>query len=298
MNVLVLGAGAIGSLFAARLSTAHDVTVLVRPAHADAINRDGLRLMGLDAGVYRVRAVTTLQEIPPRALVLITTKVNDNQTIAEAIAPLVHDDTMIVCVQNGLDGERIVRDAVPRGAVLRAITQLGAIFREPGVADFKIQGETAIERGDRSADIATLFTACGLPGRVSDDIRVEIWRKLIVNCVINPITSILQSEVGTIADASLDPIKQLVIDECLAVSRADGVTLSIDFLDFLTRAYGPSHNIASMQQDLRKGKTTEIDFMNGAVVAMGRRYGIACPVNAALTSLVKTMEGSGRFVVP
>jgi 2-dehydropantoate 2-reductase len=299
MNIIVLGAGAIGSLYAAKLSEKHEVTVLARQPHAEAINRRGLRLMGLETGVYRVEAVTAIASIPAQSLMLLTSKVNDNRAIAASIAPMVRDDTTIVCVQNGLGGESVVRENVGnRGVVLRAITQAGAIFREPGVVDYRVAGYTLLEQSARSPEIASLLTACGLDGRVSEDIKVDVWRKLIFNCVINPITSIIGAEVGAIADRRLDPVKRLVIDECLAVARADGVTFDTDFLETIGRVFGPSHNIASMQQDLRRGKATEIDFMNGAVVGVGRRAGIDCPVNAALVAIVKAMEARGRFVVP
>ena len=299
MNIIVLGAGAIGSLYAAKMSERHEVTVLARQPHAEAINRRGLRLMGLETGVYRVEAVTAIASIPADSLMLLTSKVNDNRTIAAAIAPMVRDDTTIVCVQNGLGGEDVVRETVGnRGLVLRAITQAGAVFREPGVVDYRVAGYTLLEQSARSPEIASLLTACGLDGRVSEDIKVDVWRKLIFNCVINPITSIIGAEVGAIADRRLDPVKRLVIDECLAVARADGVTFDTDFLEAIARVFGPSHNVASMQQDLRRGKATEIDFMNGAVVGLGRRVGIDCPVNAALVAIVKAMEARGRFVVP
>jgi 2-dehydropantoate 2-reductase len=299
MNIIVLGAGAIGSLYAAKLSERHEVTVLARQPHVEAINRRGLRLMGLETGVYRVEAVTAIASIPAQSLMLLTSKVNDNRAIAASIAPMVRDDTTIVCVQNGLGGESVVRENVGnRGVVLRAITQAGAIFREPGVVDYRVAGYTLLEQSARSPEIASLLTACGLDGRVSEDIKVDVWRKLIFNCVINPITSIIGAEVGAIADRRLDPVKRLIIDECLAVARADGVTFDTDFLETIRRVFGPSHNIASMQQDLRRGKATEIDFMNGAVVGLGRRAGIDCPVNAALVAIVKAMEARGRFVVP
>lgn len=291
MNIVVFGAGAIGSLYAARLSGAHEVTMIARPAHVDAIRRDGLRVVGREERVCRVAAATELAAVPPATLVLLTTKVNDNAEAGAALARAVRDDTVVLCVQNGLHGERIVRGALGgRCVVLRAITQFGAIFHEPGVVDLKVTGYTLLERHDRSAELAQLLTASGLDGRVSDDINVEIWRKLIFNCVINPITSVLGTEVGGIADARLDPLKQLVIDECLAVARADGVRLDVDFQQALRDLFGPSRNIASMRQDLMKKKRTEIDHMNGAVVGLGRRFGIDCPVNAALVAIIKAME--------
>jgi 2-dehydropantoate 2-reductase len=291
MNILVVGAGAIGSLYAAKLAGRHDVTLVARPAHVEAIARGGLAIAGHEAFVCRVRAAAAIPAIAADTLVLLTTKVNDNQTAAAAIAPLVRADTVILCVQNGLGGEEVVKAAVGgRCDVLRAITQFGAIFREPGVIDFKVAGYTLVEAGRHSQRVADVLTGSGLEGRVSDDIRREVWWKLIFNCVINPITAIAGIDVGSIADPRLDRLKRLVIDECLAVAAADGVRFDIDFMQTLVDVFGPSRNIASMRQDLARGKATEIDFMNGAVAALGRRLGIDCPVNAALTAIIKAME--------
>ena len=294
MNIVVFGAGAIGSVYAAKLSAHHPVTVIARPGHAEAIARDGLRVVGRESFTCRVRAATDIGEVPGDTLLLLTTKVNDNRSAAAALAGVVREDTIILCVQNGLGGETVVKEAIGgRCLVLRAITQFGAIFREPGVVDFKVAGYTLIEAGARSQAVADLLTASGLDGRVSPAINTEIWRKLIFNCVINPITSIVGSEVGGIAAARLDPLKRLVIDECLRVAAADGVSFEEDFVRSIAEVFGASRNVASMRQDLIKGKPTEIDFMNGAVVALGQRHGIDCPVNAALVAIVKAMERSG-----
>jgi 2-dehydropantoate 2-reductase len=291
MNVIVLGAGAIGSLYAAKLASCADVTLVARQPHVDAIRACGLKLIGREESTIAVRAVAAVDAIPPRTLIVLTTKVNDSAAAVRAIAPRLRDDTVIVCVQNGLHSEAVVKAIVgPATIVLRAITQFGAIFKEPGVVDYKVSGYTLIEQSPVSGPIADLLTAAGLDGRVSGDIKVEVWRKLIYNCVINPITSIIGSDVGSIADARLDSLKRLVVDECLAVARADGVSFDIDFLRTIAEVFGSSRNIASMRQDLLKGKPTEIDFMNGAVVDLGKRYGIACPVNAALTAIIKAME--------
>jgi len=289
--VIVLGAGAIGSLYAAKLSARYPVTVVGRRDHVDAIRRDGLRLVGRETLTARVDAVTELTAIAPRTIVLLATKVNASEAAVGAIAGLVRDDTVIVCLQNGLHSEDIARRAAGgRGLVLRAITQFGAIHQSPGVINFTASGYTLIERSPRSDAIAAMLTSCDLDGRVSPDIRTEVWRKLIFNCVINPITSITGSDVGGIADARLDPLKQLVIDECLAVARSEGVDFRVDFLATIAEVFGSSRNIASMRQDVMRGKPTEIDHMNGAVVELGRRAGIACPVNAALVAIIKAMD--------
>jgi 2-dehydropantoate 2-reductase len=300
VTIVVLGGGAIGSLYAAKLAARHDVTLVARAAHVDAIARDGLRVTGREDFTCRLRAVASLEAIAPDTLVLLTTKVNDNRRAAEAIAPHVRADTIILCVQNGLGGEDVVRAALGgRGEVLRAVTHFGAIFREPGVIDYKVAGYTLVEAGPRSDRVAAVLSGSGLDGRVSPDIKADVWRKLIFNCVINPITAMTGLEVGSIADPRLDPLKRLVVDECLAVARADGVVFDTDFIQAIAEIFGPSRNIASMRQDLARGRPTEIDFMNGAVVSLGRRLGIDCPVNAALTAIIKAMERATaqRFVV-
>jgi 2-dehydropantoate 2-reductase len=293
-RVIVVGAGAIGSLYAAKLSSHADVMVVARRAHADAINRGGLKVVGVESFNARISATTAVERIAPGTLILLTTKVNDNRAAVDPLVEHLRDETTILCLQNGYGGEQIVRDAIggrkPNVVVLRAITQFGAIFQEPGVVDYKVAGHTLIEGHPRSAAIAALFTACGLKATVTEAIAAQVWWKLIFNCVINPITSITGTEVGGIADPRLDPLKQRVVDECLAVARAEGVTFAIDFMQTITEVFGTSRNIASMRQDLLKRKPTEIEHMNGAVVRLGARHGIACPVNEALVAMIKALE--------
>jgi len=290
-SIVVLGAGAIGSVYAAKLSAHHPVTVVARPEHVQAIRSNGLRLIGRETTTVRVNAVTRLDALAANTVVLLTTKVNASEAALAPIAELVRDDTVIVCVQNGLDSEGIARRAVRnRCPVLRAITQFGAILQGPGLINFTASGYTLLEDGPFSAGIAAMLTTAGLDGRISPDIKTEIWRKLIFNCVINPITAITGTEVGGIADPRLDPLKRLVIDECLEVARSEGVSFEIDFLPTIADVFGASRTIASMRQDLMRGRPTEIDHMNGAVAALGRRKGIDCPVNSALTAIIKAMD--------
>ena len=98
---------------------------------------------------------------------------------------------------------------------------------------------------------------------------------------------------GALPSQLLRPLKQLIVDECRAVAARDGVDLAADFVDQIDRVYAPSKNLSSMQQDVVKGRRTEIDFLNGAVVALGAQYGVECPVNQALTMIIKAMERAG-----
>ena len=317
MRIIIIGAGAIGSVYGAKLSSRHDVTLVGGAAHVEAIQRDGLQCQGLLSGTLHLPAVTRLQAIEPGTLILLTTKVNNNLAAVEPIVPLLPPpgsaSVTIVCVQNGLYSEDLVKNLVrDRAMVLRAITQVGGVLVRPGVVDHTVAGHTLLEQHAQSPAIAAVLTAAGLDGRVIPDIKKEMWRKVIFNCVINPTTSLLGCEVGGIVDPQLNGLKRQIIDECLAVARADGVTFEDlsaearsakvdlsaearsakveDFVALIDRVFAGARTIASMRQDLMKGRHTEIDHMNGAVVRLGQKHGLACPVNAALTTMIQYLE--------
>jgi len=292
MRIVVLGAGAIGTLYAAKLAAGNAVTLLVRhQEQADAICRKGVEITGLEQTNVRIEAATGLDRIEPDTLIVLTTKVYDNAAAVAPIVGLLRPDTVILCLQNGLHGERLVRDVVgDRCVVLRGITEFGVIFVGPGMVTLRAYGPTTIEAGPKSRELADMFTRCQLRGRVSADIKHDVWRKLVVNCVINPLTAMTGMEVGWTADARLDPLKRRIVAECLAVAAHDGVAFDGDFTRMLNDTYGPSRNLSSMYQDLTNGKRTEIDHMNGAVVELGRQYGVQCPINAGLVAIIKAME--------
>lgn len=303
MHIVILGAGAIGSVYGAKLAKHHHVTLVGGAAHVDAIRRDGLVLQGLLDETLRLPAVTHLTHIEPDTLILLTTKVNNNVAAVEPIVPLLRDGVTIVCVQNGLYSEELVKELVKdRAPVLRAITQVGGVLVRPGIVDHTVAGYTLLEQHAQSPAIAAILTAAGLDGRIIPDIKKEMWRKVIFNCVINPTTSLLGCEVGGIVDPQLAGLKRQIIDECLAVARADGVEFADvaadgnhakadDFVALIDRVFAGARTIASMRQDLMKGRQTEIDHMNGAVARRGSQLGLPCPVNQAMTTMIKYLEG-------
>lgn len=291
MNILILGAGAIGSVYGAKLSKFHDVTLIGGAAHVEAIERDGLIMLGHPNDTLRLPAFTLAPSIAPGTLILLTAKVNNNVACVRPIVDMLPDGVTIVCVQNGLYSEDLVKDLVgERALVLRAITQVGGVLVKPGVVDNTVAGYTLLESHHRSPAIAAILTEAGLDGRIIPDIKKEMWRKAIFNCVINPTTALLRSEVGSIANPQLNALKRQIIGECVAVAKADGVTFDEDFVALIDRVFAGARTIASMQQDLIKGRKTEIDHMNGAVVDLGEKYGIACPVNAAMTTMIRYLE--------
>ena len=290
MNIIVLGSGAIGSLYGAKLSKLNDVTLVARQKHINKINNDGLKIVGIEENVYKLKATAKIENIENNTLILLTTKVHDNKKAIDPIKDLIKKDTIILCMQNGLYSENIVKDIVgDRCLVLRGITNVGATFLEPGKVQFSNLSSTKIENSDISEELAENFDKCGLKCSVSENIKQDIWKKLILNCVLNPVSAILRVENGKIADERLNTLKKSIVDECLKVAEKDDVRFDIDFVKIINDAIKDSRNLSSMHQDVLKGKKTEIDYLNGAVVELGKKYGIKCPVNEALVVIVKGM---------
>ena len=295
MQIIVLGAGAIGSLYGAKLAVGNDVTLIGRTDHVRAIEENGLRIEGIETITVRIHAVTHLSKLQPDTLILLTTKVPATTAALEPIAPIIRDDTTIVALQNGLDSAEIARNLLgSRAVVLRGISQFGAIFERAGAIRYMVKGYTLLEKHERSARIAAILNEAGLDCRIVANIQTEVWRKLVFNCVVNPVTTIIGSEVGEIVDPRLDRLKQLIIEECVAVAAAEGVALEMDFMREINAAYADSPNLVSMRQDLLRGRKTEIDYLNGAVAKLGAKRGIECPVNRALADIIKGMEATSQ----
>lgn len=295
MQIIVLGAGAIGSLYGAKLAEENNVTLVGRAEHVRSIQEKGLEIEGLESRIVRVRAVTRLEHVEPATLILLTTKVPATASALEPIAGLIRDDTTLVVLQNGLNAQEIARQILPAHAViLRGITQFGAIFEDPGKIRYMASGYTILEDHARSAFVASVFNKAGLDCRIARDINAEVWRKLVFNCVVNPITTIIGGKVGDIADPELNQLKQRVIDECIAVAAAEHVRLGNELLREINATYAGSNNIVSMQQDILRGAETEIDYLNGAIVTLGHKHGLECAVNDGLTQIIKGMEALAR----
>lgn len=291
MNIIVLGAGAIGSFYGAKLSKLNKVILIAKKEHADRINKNGLRMTGLEEGVFRIKADTEIREIKESTLILLTTKAHDSGKAINNIKNKLRKDTIIICLQNGLYSEDIAKKiAGKKCMVLRAITNFGAIFLEPGAVGYKSRSYTSIEESPKSKEIADNFSRCGLNAYESKNIKYDMWKKVVFNCIVNPVTAILGIKNGGIADEKLNSLKKLIADECAEVAEKDGIKFDFDFVEATNREFRGSQNVSSMRQDLLKGKKTEIDYLNGAVAALGKKYGIKCPVNNSLVEIIKSME--------
>jgi len=241
--------------------------------------------------IYKIKATTKIDKIDNNTLIILTTKITNSKKAVEPIKSLIKKDTIILCLQNGLNSEDIVKEIIgDKCLVLRGITAVGATFLESGTVEFNNLSYTKIEKSSVSQDLADNFNKCGLKATVSENLKEDVWKKLIINCVLNPTSAILRVDNNGIADEKLNPLKNVIVNECLKVAEKEGVKFDFDFVDTINNAIKGSRNLSSMHQDLIKGKKTEIDYLNGVVVKLGKKYGIKCPVNEGLVMIIKTLE--------
>jgi 2-dehydropantoate 2-reductase len=291
-KIFILGAGAIGSCYGALLSRKTDLTLIGTQAHVDAVKAHGLVIKGDVEGRFPVEIETHISEIPPNSLIIMTTKAQDAAEAAANLKPLLKSDTVLLALQNGLKIKELIQRAVGgKCEVVRGLVLMAAESLEPGKITFW-NGPTIIERTKNGEKIKALFEKSGLKARVTADIEKEEWNKLVVNSVINPLTTILKVRNNEIGATSLKEIRHGIIDECSLVAGAEGIHLEQGLEAEVDRKIGGYTNYSSMYQDIAKGKKTEIAFLNGKIVELGRKHGIRTPMNETLLGLIKFMEES------
>lgn len=289
-RVFVLGAGAIGSVYGAFLSEKTDVSLVGNKAHVEAINAKGLTIVGDTKKILFPIATTEIKSIPEKALILLTTKAYDSAEAIRRIRNLLKKDTVILVLQNGIGNEEIVRQLVAKkGTVLRGLTTMAAEFLKPERIKFW-RGETILESHDDSRKIVTTFNQCGLKSRLSDNINRDVWNKLVVNCVVNPLTAIFHVRNCKILRESLRNVRYSIVRECVKVAEAEGVVLPQHLAGRIDKQLAHYANFSSMCQDLARGNRTEIDFLNGKIVQLGKKHLIQTPVNETLVSFIKFLE--------
>lgn len=291
-KIIVLGAGAIGSFYGSALSRETDVLLLGRQEHVDAINAHGLEVSGAVEGTFCMEASTELDDIPRGSLIMLTTKAYDIERGIGSISGLLKPGSKILVLQNGLGNEELVRSLVGKDVeVVRGLASSGVEFLKPGRIGVKLVGETVLPNMETGRRIGRLLDSCGLEVRLSDGMAVEIWRKMTMNCVINPLTALLRVPNNEIAVERLRGVRGGIVDECVRVAEREGVALNGDLEAEIARAAASYSNISSMFQDVTRGRRTEIEFLNGRISELGREHGIPTPYNDVLATFVRFIEG-------
>ena len=290
-RAVVLGAGAVGSFLGARLSRVVPTVLVARAEHVAAINDHGLRLSGELDETVRLDAATGMPECEPSALVIVAVKTRSIPSAAEALASGTGENGPVLCVLNGLDPDAALRrELASRGRadirVLRALTSAGCNLVRPGEVEYW-GGGLAFPDTPGAREVAAIFEEAGVPVTRERDFAAEVWKKLAVNCVANPLSAILHVRNRGVTSPELGEVRRAVVGEVAACARDAGVELPGDFASRIDSALAGSNNRNSMLQDIERGNPTEIDELNGRIAEMARSGGRDAPVCLTLARLVE-----------
>lgn len=293
MKIAVVGAGAVGCYYGGLLAQAgHHVVLIGRAVHVEAIRAHGL-VLERDTGKEYIRldASTEADAVKGAGLVLVCVKSMDTKAVADQIAPYLASETQILSLQNGVGNAGVLADQLGRNVIASAV-YVGTAMAGPGHVRHHGQGALVIGSGAESKALAALLTDAAIPTTIADDIVAVLWSKLIINCAYNAFSAITDQPYGRIiAQAQARQLIANIVAECEAVAAAGGVQLPVGLFDkALAVGESMAGQFSSTSQDLRRGRPTEIDELNGYVVRLGAAHGIPTPVNQALLALVKVME--------
>lgn len=306
IRVAVLGAGAVGCYFGGMLARAgHEVTLIGRALHVDAIRKDGLHFEGL-AFDEHIRLAASTDPAAARAaqLLLFCVKSTDTDAAAAQVAPWLDADSVVLSLQNGVDNIERIQAAVSQ-PVIPAVVYVATEMAGPGHLRHHGRGDLVIGAPVKPVpapveqalqNVQRWFSQAGVAVEISANVLGELWTKLVVNCAYNAISAITQLPYGAaISGGGVREVMRDVVSEALAIAAARGVQLPEDLLARVYRiAEAMPKQYSSTAQDLARGRATEIDHLNGYLVRQGDALGLPVPANRALHALVKLIESKPR----
>jgi len=302
MRICIIGCGAVGSIFAAHLARLEGVEVWaydVNREHVDAIKRDGLRISGAAEFTASLNAASDPAQIPRCDYGIVATKAIHTRRAIEQAARIFDGRSAVCSVQNGVGNEEIIAEHVK--CVIRGTTFPAGHIISAGHVGYDIKGDTWIGPFEPShtpmemvEELAGTLTRSGMHTMALPDARGAQWTKLIFNAATNPVGALTRLDHG--AATRFEPTSELfkaLIEEGKCVARALGIELHGDPWELVMKgANAPGRHKSSMLQDVEAGRTTEVDFMNGAIVQWGEKTGVPTPLNRVMWALVKGLEHS------
>lgn len=299
LQLLIVGAGAMGGLFAARLKRSGAEVALLEKAHAvvEGINAHGLLVEGVSGKIHEKVAAYVDRSPGCPDLVVLCVKSYDTKQAGEALLPWIPPHARLLTLQNGVGNIEILQQIFGTERVLGGVTAEGATVLGPGKIRHAGQGETVVAGGKASADIVAVFEKAGFNARAVDDIHPFLWGKLIINTGINALAAVTRLKNGRLPELKgTRDILEAAVREAVMIVKAKNIRLP--YADPVSRVVevcrATAGNVASMLQDVLNKKKTEIDAINGAVVREGAALGISTPVNSTLTCLVQALQETYR----
>jgi 2-dehydropantoate 2-reductase len=300
MKTVILGAGAMGSLFGGLLALSGEDICLVSPQkdHIDMILANGLTIE--ERGkilTTRVKATMDANSVGKADLVLFFVKTYQTEKAVSNALPLEKEDTIFLTLQNGLNNEEVICRRVDQKKVMVGVTNQGATLLGPGHVRHAGWGETYIgelkgKETERGSQIAGMFQKAGIETHVSSQIYELIWAKLLVNVGINALTALTGLKNGQLLDHP-ETLRMMysLVSEAAEVAKKKGIRIEGNPVQkVISVAEATRENRSSMGQDFDYKRKTEIDAINGAIVKEAKNLGISVPYNQMITDLIKVIE--------
>jgi len=291
MDILVMGAGAVGGYFGTRLAQAgHGVAFVARGAQLDALRSGGLRLQSTlgNAHLSPVEVVADPADVPPADLVLFTVKAQDGEDAARRLAPAVGAETRVLTLQNGVEGVPLLERHFGKERTWGGVAYIEAFVTAPGEIRHKspfariVFGTLAAEDA-RAREALDAFRGAGIDATLDPHPLQAVWRKWIMICAFSGVTALTRRPIGEIV--ARDETRELLrraVAEVADLAAASGVGLPPDVVDatmsLMSESFQPSMT-SSLAQDLAAGRRLELEALNGAASRLGRQLGVATPVN-------------------
>ena len=305
-HILVVGAGAIGGLYAAYLAKVAEVAALdTNQAHIEAIRRHGLALTGRTESVTKLAAFAHAAEMGKRSFdaVIFLVKSQATEAAFRSIHPVLEGRPVLVTFQNGMGNEDLLMGITDLD-VAHGVSFEAARYEGPGRVHHLVHGEDswlgpARGKVESVAWLGELMTRSGLPTRVVADPRGAIWGKFIFNSVMNPIGAIVLAE--NAARYDVPEMRALIDDmaaECIRVAEAQGIKLEFDpmyLVKKIREGKAPlTRHAGSMAQDIEAGRETELEAMTGYIVRKAKELGVPVPVTEAVYRMAKGVEYAAK----
>ena len=301
-EVLIMGTGAMGCLFAAQLARVADVTILgTWEEGLTALEEHGVRLVDIHdrEEPFTVRVARSSEQCSGARLAIVLVKSWQTRRAAGQLAHCLHPQGMALTLQNGLGNREILEDVLGLERVGFGVTTTGATMLEPGRVRAGGSGPIYFRPQPSMEPLEALLKRAGFVLDPVDDVQGLLWGKLVINAGINPLTALLEVPNGVLLESnSLQEMMVGAAEETAAVAAALDVRLPFDSpaAQVIEVARSTGENTSSMLQDIRRGAPTEIDAISGAIVREGEAAGIPTPINRVLWNLVhgKVMLSQGR----
>lgn len=297
-RILLVGTGALATLFAARLSEAgHAVAMLGGwQKGIDELNRNGARLQTANGAIqnFPVFATNDPQAVSGAKYALVLVKTWQTERAAQQLQTALAPDGCAVTLQNGIGNKETLQTALGAARVALGITTTGATLLAPGLVRAGGEGVISLEENQASVKLAALLRSANFNLQTVNDAEALVWGKLVVNAAINPLTALLQIPNGALLERpKARKMMGALAQETAAVAEAEHVRLPfenpVSAAEDVARI--TAANYSSMYQDLQRGAPTEIDAISGAALRRGIKHGIKMPYTRACLTLVKAALG-------